>query len=139
VKHVLAVLALCTAAIAAEQSSIPAELKNETKLSHRIDKALARAEQDFESASQFYNKGDAHKGDAELDEMTTVLRVCLDSLDAAHKAALWKRAELRVALLQRKMRSLLDVIGVEQRGWAEYTDRKLDEIHDKMLDGVMQR
>lgn len=130
---------LIFAAVLAGQSSIPPEVKGETNPARRAEKALALAEQDFDSANQFYNKGDVHKGDAALDDMTTALRICVESLDVAHKAGLWKKAELRVALLQRRMRSLLDDIGVEQRGWAEYTDRKLDEIHDKMLDGVMQR
>lgn len=137
-RHRLAA-AIVFAAVLAGQSAIPPEVRGETNPARRADKALTLAEQDFDSANQLYNKGDVHKGDAALDEMTTALHICLDSLDAAHKAALWKKAELRVALLQRRMRSLLEDIGVEQRGWAEYTDRKVDEIHDKMLEGVMQR
>ena len=137
-RHTLAA-GIIIAALLAGQSSIPPEVRGETNPARRADKALALAEQEFDAANQFYNKGDVHKGDAALDDMTTALRICIDSLDVAHKAGLWKKAELRVALLQRRMRSLLDDIGVEQRGWAEYTDRKLDEIHDKMLEGVMQR
>jgi hypothetical protein len=121
------------------QASITADLKSEPNPARRVEKALTFADQAFASAVEFYNKGDAHRGDAELDDMMTALRVCLESLDAAHKAGQWKKAELRVAMLQRKLRGLLDDISIEQRGWAEYTDRKLDEVHDKMLDGVMQR
>lgn len=121
------------------QTAIQAELKAEPNASRRVEKSLALAEQSFATADDSYNKGDVHKGDAELDDMMTALRICLDSLDAAHKGGLWKKAELRVALLQRKLNGLLDNIGVEQRGWAEYTGRKLDEVHDKMLEGVMQR
>jgi hypothetical protein len=121
------------------QPTLTAELKADPNPGRRVEKCLGLADQAFDSADEFYNKGDIHKGDAELDEMTSDLKVCLDALDTAHKPALWKKAELRVALLQRKLRGLLDNIGVEQRGWAEYTDRKLDEIHDKMLEGVMRR
>jgi hypothetical protein len=44
-----------------------------------------------------------------------------------------------VALLQRRMQGLLDDIALQQRGWAEYTQRKLDKLHDKLLDGVMRK
>ena len=33
----------------------------------------------------------------------------------------------------------MDEIAVTQRGWAEQTQRKLEEIHDKLLEGAMQK
>jgi hypothetical protein len=30
-------------------------------------------------------------------------------------------------------------MSIQERGWAEFTSRKLDEIHDKLLNGVMRK
>ena len=65
------------------------------------------------------------------------LNECVSSLQAAHKSKFFKKPELRVALLQRRLQTLLDDIGIEERGWAEYTARKLNEVHDKLLSGAM--
>lgn len=100
---------------------------------------LQQAETAFDNARAAYDGGRTDKGDAALEEMTKALDACLKSLGTAHKARLYKKAELKVALLQRRMSGLLDDIGIEQRGWAEQTNRKLDEIHDKLIMGAMSK
>ncbi len=103
----------------------------------RADVQLAQADAAFDAARDAYNKGNIEKGDAALEDMTKALNACVESLEAAHKSRSFKKAELRVAHLQRRMAALLDDISLPERGWAEYTDRKLEEIHDKLLAGVM--
>lgn len=105
----------------------------------RSESELSHAEMAFDRAREAYNKGNIENGDAALEEMTKALNACVESLDVAHKARYYKKAELRVAYLQRRMAGLLDDIDLPQRGWAEYTDRKLEEIHDKLLAGVMRK
>ena len=105
----------------------------------RSESELNRAEMAFDRAREAYNKGDIENGDAALEDMTRALNACVESLESAHKSRLYKKAELRVAYLQRRMAGLLDDIDIPQRGWAEYTDRKLEEIHDKLLEGVMRK
>ncbi|MBV9082615.1 MAG: hypothetical protein JOZ62_08070 [Acidobacteriaceae bacterium] len=134
----LALLAFTLHFVASGQSFIT-ELKSERDPAKRSEKALTFADEAFDSARTYYNRGDIHKGDAELDNMTAALNACVGSLDEAHKARLYKKAELKVAFLQRRMQGLLDNLGIQERGWAEYTSRKLDEIHDKLLDGVMRK
>jgi hypothetical protein len=95
------------------------------------------AEETFETARQAYDQGAIQKGDARLEEMTIALNECVAALQDAHKSRLYKKPELRVAALQRRLQTLLEDLGVEQRGWAEYTARKLNEIHDKLLAGAM--
>ena len=119
--------------------SIVAELKMEHDPGRRSEKALIFADQAFDTARELYGKGQIHKGDAELDDMTTALKECLDSLEEAHKAKFYKRAELHVAYLQRRMSGLLDDLSIQERGWAEYTSRKVEELHEKMLEGVMRK
>jgi hypothetical protein len=86
-----------------------------------------------------YAKGEIQKGDAALENMTSALNSCVDSLAVMNKARLYKKAELKVAYLQRRMTSLKEEVDVQQRGWAEFTARKLEEIHDKVLAGVMRK
>jgi hypothetical protein len=123
--------------IEAHQSFI--ELEAERDPGRRSDKALLLADSAFDSAREFYTKGEIKKGDAELENMTKALTACVGSLETARKARFYKKAELRVAFLQRRLQGLLDNLGVQERGWAEYTQRKLDDIHDKLLDGVMRK
>jgi polyhydroxyalkanoate synthesis regulator phasin len=131
------VLAACGTGLLAQAGL--AELKAEHDPGRRSEKALVFADQAFENAKEMYSKGQVHKGDEDLDQMTAALKECMDSLDEAHKAKFYKKAELRVAFLQRRMQGLLDDLSIQERGWAEYTNRKLDELHEKMLEGVMRK
>ncbi len=105
----------------------------------QAEAALTGAEQSFDAAREAYEKGNIEKGDAALEQMTKNLDTCVELLDSAHKSRHYKKAELRVAMLQRRMSDLLNDIPLQQRGWAEQTSRKLDEIHDKLLAGVMAK
>ncbi len=120
-----------------EAQSFLAELRAEHNPAKRSEMALAFADEAFDNARELYGKGQIQAGDAQLENMTNVLRECVASLQEAHKSRYYKKAELKVASLQRRLQGLLDDLSVEQRGWAEYTGRKLDEIHDKLLNGVM--
>lgn len=100
---------------------------------------LSQAEADFDAAREAYNKGNVEKGDQALEEMTKVLNALLGSLDVAHKARFYKKAELRVANLQKRMATLLDDIELPARGWAEQTSRMLEDVHDKLLAGAMRK
>ena len=105
----------------------------------RSQKALALADEAFDNARGFYAKGEIEKGDAQLEDMTSALKECVGWLAVARKPRLYKKAELNVASLQRRMQALLTDIEFQRRGWAAYTERKLDEIHDKLLDGVIKK
>jgi site-specific recombinase len=120
------------------QSSL-ADLKAEHDPARRSEKALQVAESAFDSAREFYEKGEIQKGDAQLEVMTNALNECVASLDLVHKAKFYKKAEMRVATLMRRMVSLVDDIEVQKRGWAEYTQKRLEGIHDKLLEGVMRK
>jgi hypothetical protein len=78
-------------------------------------------------------------GDAQLEDMISALNECVASLAAARKPQLYKKAELKVALLQRCMQALVSDIEFQRRGWAAYSERKLDQIHDTLLDGAIAK
>jgi predicted lipid-binding transport protein (Tim44 family) len=115
------------------------ELKEDRDPARRSDKFLTSAEAAFDNARTAYAKDDVHTGNAQLDEMMSALQNCVATLESAHKNRLYKRAEMRVATLQRRLQNLLDDISVTERGWAEQTSRKIEEIHDKLLEGAMKK
>lgn len=133
-------LAIVTFVSSCYAQSFIAELKaTEHNPARRSEKALVLADSAFDNARDFYSRGLINKGDAQLDNMTKALDVCVESLQEARKAKYYKKAELNVALLQRRMASLLEDIDIQERGWAEQTNRMLDQIHDKLLTGVMKK
>ena len=115
------------------------ELKAEHDPVKRAEKAVMLAETAFDNARAFYDKGEIEKGDEQLENMMNELNECVSSLNAAHKAKFYKKPEMKVAYLQRRMSGLLDDLGIQVRGWAEYTQRKLEEVHDKLLEGAMRK
>jgi hypothetical protein len=123
----------------ASAQSFMAELTTEHDPGRRSQKALLLADSAFDDAREYYRKGDVSKGDASLDNMTQALTACVESLQQARKPKFYKKAELNVALLQRRMTTLLQDIDVQERGWAEQTNRMLDKIHERLLAGVMSR
>jgi hypothetical protein len=130
---------LLTISCSLSAQSFLAELQLQHDPGKRSDMALNFATASFDTARDFYVKGEIQKGDAALENMTSALNSCVDSLAVMNKARLYKKAELKVAYLQRRMASLKEEVDVQQRGWAEFTARKLEEIHDKVLAGVMRK
>jgi len=116
-----------------------AELKSQRDPAKRSEMALGFADVLFDSARSSYGKGEISKGDADLEGMTKALDACLDSLASANKSRSYKEAEMKVAYLQRRLSDLVKDMSIQERGWAEFTSRKLDEIHDKLLNGVMRK
>jgi hypothetical protein len=114
-------------------------LAAEQNPSKRSTLALTLAASALSDASNCYKSGNIHKGDAELDEMIQDLRECVRSLKAAHKSGNYKKAELKVASLQRRLHDLVSDLSIENRGWAEQTERTVEDIHDQILTGVMKK
>jgi hypothetical protein len=133
----LATALLLASSLAAQ--SFLTELQSEHNPGKRAEKALVLANNAFEDARSFYQRGQIEKGDAALDEMTDALKACLQSAEIAHKPKYFKKAEMSVAELQRRLTWLMNDLSVQDRGWAEITSKKLEEIHDKLLDGVMRK
>lgn len=119
--------------------SLLGDINQERDPAKRSELALLMADEAFDHARDFYQKGAMEKGDAALENMTSALDVCVHSLAVSNKAKCYKKAELKVAYLQRRMSGLLDDLSVTERGWAEQSKRKLEAIHDKILDGVMRK
>ena len=126
--------ALCLAA----QSPLE-DLKAETDPGKRAEKALMLAESQFDAAKAAYAKGEISDGDTGLDIMSKALDETVASLAMKRKSRLYKRAEIQVAHLQRRLSGLVDDLRFDDRGWAEQVNRHLAEVHDKLLEGVMRK
>lgn len=125
--------------LSASAQSFLAELKLERDPAKRADLALSFADESFDSAKTNYHKGEIHDGDVALENMTAALNACVESVAAANKAKFYKKAEMKVALLQRRLSGLMDDLSITERGWADQTARRMEEIHSKLLDGVMRK
>lgn len=136
--RVACLLLLTSWFILAEPSGVD-QLHAEKNPRKRAELALNLATEALDSASRFYKEGQVHKGDAKLDDMTGDLRECLSSLRAAHKGSSYQKAELKVASLQRRLHDLIANINYGDRGWAEQTERTVDELHDQILNGAMKK
>ena len=136
--YVAALLSFACLALTGAQLAAP-DFKSEHDPVKRAEKALALADESFENARDLYKKDEIQKGDAQLERMTAALDECVSSLNSVHKNRVYKKAEMHVSHLQRRLQGLMDEIAVTQRGWAEQTQRKLEEIHDKLLEGAMRK
>ena len=125
--------------LSASAQSFLAELKLEHDPGKRAEMALSFADESFDSAKSNYHNGDIHQGDVALDNMTTALNACVESVAQANKAKFYKKAEMKVAMLQRRLSGLMEDLSLTERGWAEQTARRVEEIHSKLLDGVMRK
>lgn len=115
------------------------DVSTEPDPSRRAARALSLAEGAFAEARVEYDKGQIKAGDQHLDEMIKLLNLCVSSLEAAHNSRNYKSAEIHVKGLMRRLKTLIGDLSVDDRGWAEYTARQLEEIHDKLLSGVMKK
>jgi hypothetical protein len=119
--------------------SFLAEIKAEQNPVKRSELALSFADDAFSDARKAYLGGNIKAGDQQLEDMMTALKECVTSLDLAHKGRFYKQAEMKVANLQRRLDGVVDSLSMEERGWADYTKRKVEEIHESLLAGVMKK
>jgi hypothetical protein len=136
IRFSLAFLFLSMAAFAVTQTALD-EVKAERHPGRRSELALRNADESVDRAREFYRSGDLKRGDEELTLVEQLADECLSSVEEAHKSKYTKKAELRVAALSRRVSSLADDLGYDQRDKAHEVHSRLEEIHDKLLAGVM--
>jgi uncharacterized membrane protein len=60
-------------------------------------------------------------------------------VEEAHKSKYWKKAELKVAALMRRVNSLIADLDYNERGKAQELETHLSRVHDQLLAGVMAK
>ena len=84
-------LVMTAFAFSASAQSFLAELKSEHDPSRRAELALSFADESFDAAKGLYHKGDIHQGDVALENMTSALNACVESLAAATRPGFTRR------------------------------------------------
>lgn len=135
-------LALVFAAIATG-SGLDA-VKAEPNLEKRSRLALDNANAAVDAARQAYSAGDISASNAALDEVRESVNVCLAALDETHKQArksprAFKRAEMDIGALVRRLRSLETDFSVEDRAEVLKTEQRLQEVHDELIARIMSK
>jgi hypothetical protein len=118
-------------------------VKAETDLNKRSELALTNADQQIDAARQAYSAGDDKALHAALDEIVESVDLSYDSLQETHKAPrkskYYKRAELKVQAMLRRLASFRDEVTYDARPPLETVYKKLSDVHDHLLADIMSK
>ncbi|MGI8742911.1 MAG: hypothetical protein ACR2NN_10140 [Bryobacteraceae bacterium] len=120
-----------------------AALKSEPDLEKRSELALANADRQVDAARDAYQGGDLKRMQAALEEIRDSVNLSAESLEQAHKKArnnkYYKRAELKVRALLRRLSGFHDEVSAEDRKEIEAVRQRLQEVHDQLLAQIMSK
>ena len=119
-----------------------AGIKSEPKLEKRSELALQYADTALDSARDWYKKGDMGACRAALGEVEAGVQLSYDSLmatgqDPRRHSKPFKHAEKSTREILRRLDSLSDLMSAFDRGAVEPVQRKVSDIHDKLIVGIM--
>lgn len=124
---------LAASALAADLGGVKAE----PDPNKRSELAVENANVALDEARLASRTGDDAKLNAALREISESAEVCYDSLKASgqrpHRSKYYKRAELRLRKLLRRLSGFIDELPLEQRPPAAETQQTVQTIHDKIL------
>ena len=130
-------LSVCVPVLKAE--SFLDEAQAERNPGKRSEIALELADKSLDQARDYYHSGNPLKGDSELDMIDNLATECLSSVEEAHKSKYWKKAELKLSALMRRVNSLINDLNYNERGKAQELETHLSRVHDQLLAGVMAK
>jgi len=120
-----------------------AGVKAEPDPERRSELALANADKAIDAARQAYNGGDKDAEQVALTEVRESVDVSIESLESTHKAPrnnkYYKRAELKVGALLRRLHSLRDEMAFDGRQTVEAVIKRLSDVHDELINAVMSK
>ncbi len=120
-----------------------AAVKAEPDFDKRSELALANAERAMDDAHKAYGAADDKAEQAALDELAESVAVCYDALQQSHqaprKSKYYKRAELRVRALMRRLAGFRDEVSFDARQSVESVLKKLSDVHDQLLADIMSK
>lgn len=121
-----------------------ASVKMEANLDKRSELALDNANAALDQARDAYQTGDVSKMKSELEEVGESVELAYQSLeetgkDARRSPKFFKRAEVRTRELVRRLESVRDAVGYEQRSMVERMRERVDAVHDELLQGLMAK
>lgn len=132
-------LTLASFASASAPVELPSEVTAERNPGRRSEIAADVASTALAQARAAYESGNDAHGDEELELVGKLANECLEATKESGKQRYWKRNELKIAALARRVRSLANDLSYDQRGKAQELAAQLDAVHDKLLAGVMKK
>jgi hypothetical protein len=118
-------------------------IKGEPDLEKRSELALANADQQIDAARQAYGSGDMKTEQAALNEIQESVEASYDALEhttkAPRKSKYYKRAELKVQALLRRLQTLKNDVSVDDQPAVDSVVKRLQEIHDQLLAEIMSK
>ena len=119
-----------------------ATLKAEPDLEKRSDKALEFANRDLDEVRDDYRAGNIQQAKEALNEVREAVDLSYDSLkqtgkDPRKHPKHFKKAELKVRELLRRLRGLSDQASFLDRPAFDPVVKRLQEVHDELLSGIM--
>lgn len=119
-------------------------VKAEPKLERRSDKALANAHRALDEARKAYEAGDIKKTEAALDEAGASVELSYQSLSETGKhprssPKYFKRAELGVRELLRRLKSIESEFAVDDRPMIHNLQQRLQRVREDLLNGIMSK
>ncbi len=118
-------------------------VKSEPDLNHRSELALNNADEKLEAARKAYEAGDTAAETADVQEVADSVALCYETLQETHaaprKSRYYKRAELRITALLRRLTAFRDEVSFDFRPPVETAMKKLSDIHDQLLSDIMSK
>ncbi|MGB6940800.1 MAG: hypothetical protein WBE37_00220 [Bryobacteraceae bacterium] len=120
-----------------------AAVKLEPDLNRRSELALTHADEVIDEARQAYEAGNAAAEAADMKEVADAVALCYASLEQTHsaprKSKYYKRAELKVSALMRRLNGFRDEVSYDFRPNVEVALKKLSDIHDELITDIMSK
>lgn len=117
-------------------------VKAEPDPEKRAKAALEHANSAITQSRNYYVDSEYKKAFASLDEVRAATEICVAALDATGKNARrnpksFKKAEMRINELVRRLRSLEADFGVDDRQQVRNLQSSLEDIHDRLVVRIM--
>jgi hypothetical protein len=120
-----------------------AAVKTEPDLNHRSELALLNADEKIDQARQAYQDGNEPVESAAIQEVAESVTVCYEALEKTRseprKSKYYKRAELKVSALMRRLSGFRDEVSFDFRPTVEAVLKRLSDIHDELLSDIMSK
>lgn len=120
-----------------------AAVKAEPDLNRRSELALMNADEKIDQARQAYQAGDETTEQADIQEVAESVSLCYQALEKTRgeprKSKYYKRAELKVSALMRRLSGFRDEVSFDFRPNVEAVLKRLSDIHDELLSDIMSK
>jgi hypothetical protein len=119
-------------------------VKSEPNLEKRSKLALENANSAIDTARQDYTAGHLKETLSALTEVSDSVDLCLASLNETHKDArknpkAFKRAEMDIRELVRRLKSLESDFALDDRSEVLKIEQHLQEVHDDLIMRIMSK